>query len=138
MECPYCREVRYSRDWRPCQYRARVYWVMGEVDWRYWYLAQPNVQATMCGRQLKGDSSWERGVFLGKVNESDEFLVGNAKGVHSVRTVRRLEEKLRWNTKAITTMRGVPWNRETTIGRPRKADLQNCSAAGGKPEKMRR
>ena len=84
------------------------------------------------GRQLKGDSSWERGVFLGKVNESDEFLVGNTKGAHSVRTVRRLEEKLRWDKEAIMTMRGVPWNRETTIGRPRRA-IAEAPAARAAP-----
>eukprot|EP00435_Cladocopium_sp_Y103_P016734 s3384_g4.t1 len=72
------------------------------------------------GRQLKGDSSWELGVFLGKVNETDEFLVGNSKGVHSVRTVRRLTTQRRWNADLIQNFRGVPWNRETTIGRPRK------------------
>ena len=73
------------------------------------------------GRQLKGDPSWEQGVFLGKMNETDEFLVGNGKGVFSARSVRRLEERKRWSVEAVTSFRGVPWNRETTIGRPRKA-----------------
>ena len=86
------------------------------------------------GRQLQGDSVWERGVFLGKVNESDEFLVGNTKGVHSARTVRRLEESLRWNAEAITSFRGVPWNRETTIGRPRRAIAEAPQAAPATPK----
>lgn len=88
------------------------------------------------GRQLKGDPVWERGVFLGKVNETDEFLVGNAKGVHSARTVRRLEERMRWDPEAIMAVRGVPWNRETTIGRPRRtlADGVQPAPATPKPE----
>ena len=57
------------------------------------------------GRILKGDSVWERRVFLGKMNETDEFLVGNGKGVHSLRTVRRLEERMRWSSEAITGFR---------------------------------
>eukprot|EP00435_Cladocopium_sp_Y103_P033607 s961_g8.t1 len=88
------------------------------------------------GRILKGDSTWERGIFLGKVNETDEFLVGNIKGVHSVRTVRRLEERMRWSAEAVTGFKGVPWNRETTIGRPRKAiapEVVQAPAAAPKP-----
>ena len=85
------------------------------------------------GRQLKGNSVWERGVFLGKVNETDEFLVGTPKGVHSVRTVRRLEESLRWSAEGITSLRGVPWNRETTIGRPRRA-MAEAQAPPAKPK----
>ena len=36
-------------------------------------------------RQLKGDTSWEKGMFLGKTSESDEYLLGTKRGVHTAR-----------------------------------------------------
>ena len=71
-------------------------------------------------RQLKGDFSWEKAVFLGKTLESDEFLVGTSQGIHTARTVRRMRDDLRRSREAVENMRGVPWNMLTTIGRPRK------------------
>ena len=67
MQCPYCKEIRYSRSWRPCQYRARVpimgnfdgckecdrmdpsvqRWMVEKVSWRYWYLSRPDIQQIM-------------------------------------------------------------------------------------------
>eukprot|EP00435_Cladocopium_sp_Y103_P040451 s1685_g11.t1 len=61
------KEIRYSRSWRPCQYRARVpimgnfdgckecdrmdpsvqRWMFEKVSWRYWYLSRPDIQAEM-------------------------------------------------------------------------------------------
>lgn len=69
---------------------------------------------------MKGDATWEHGVFLGKVNETDEFLIGDESGVHSTRTARLLEEKKRWSLDAVMGFRGVPWDRGAAIGRPRK------------------
>ena len=71
-------------------------------------------------RQLKGDFSWEKAVFLGKTLESDEFLVETSQGIHTARTVRRMRDDLRRSREAVENMRGVPWNMLTTIGRPRK------------------
>eukprot|EP00959_Pyramimonas_sp_CCMP1952_P150625 3152329-Pyramimonas_sp.AAC.1 len=44
-------------------------------------------------RNRKSKSMWEKGIFLGKTYESDEFLMGTSSGVHLVRTVRRLPEE---------------------------------------------
>ena len=51
--------------------------------------------------------------------------------VHSVRTVRRLEERMRLSSEAITGFRGVPWNRETTIGRPSDPIATTAEGAPG-------
>eukprot|EP00434_Breviolum_minutum_P036168 symbB.v1.2.032038.t1/scaffold3793.1/size50245/2 len=87
-------------------------------------------------RQLKGDFSWEKAVFLGKTLESDEYLVGTRQGVHTTRTVRRMREDLRKSREAVENMKGVPWNMLTTIGRPRKAIIADGvdRAAPGVPK----
>ena len=71
-------------------------------------------------RMLKGDFSWEKGMFVGKSNDSDEYLLATKKGVHTARTVRRLREELRNPKEMIEDIKGVPWNTMTSIGRPRK------------------
>ena len=60
------------------------------------------------------------GIFLGKMNETDEFLIGTPRGVHSARSIRRLEMRLRWSSDLVKDLRGVPWNSKTTFRRPRK------------------
>ena len=62
----------------------------------------------MGGRLLKGDPAWEKGIFLGKMNETDEFLIGTPRGVHSARSIRRLEMRLRWSSDLVKDLRGVP------------------------------
>jgi len=67
MLCPYCGEVRYSKECRPCQVREQKQ-VVGnyagcricdhlpattqrrlaeKVEWRYWYLMEPPAQAAL-------------------------------------------------------------------------------------------
>ena len=48
-------------------------------------------------RQLKGDSLWRQGIFLGKSVASNEFLFGTEDGVYSGRGVRRLAAAQRAN-----------------------------------------
>lgn len=57
---------------------------------------------------------------MGKTNESDEFLLGTRRGVHTARTVKRLREELRISEELVAEMKGVPWNTGTAIGRPRR------------------
>ena len=64
-------------------------------------------------RMLKGDFSWEKGVFVGKSNDSDEYLLATKKGVHTARTVRRLREEMRNPKEMIEDIKGVPWNTMT-------------------------
>ena len=80
-------------------------------------------------RQLKGDFSWEKGVFLGKMTESDEFLLGSKRGVHAARTVRRLPIEHRNAAEMIKELRGVPWDTMTSIGRPRKPIIELLAQA---------
>ena len=110
--------------------------------------ASSSGRRTQGGRQLKGDFSWEKGIFVGKTNESDEFLLATKRGVHTARTVKRLREELRISEELMAEIKGVPWNTGTSIGRPRRplADALPSSqtpkpaatgdAPGEKPIKM--
>ncbi|CAK0871316.1 unnamed protein product, partial [Prorocentrum cordatum] len=71
-------------------------------------------------RSRKSKSMWEKGIFLGKTYESDEFLMGTSSGVHLVRTVRRLPEENQSDLELVAKMVGVPWDRGIgQIGRPK-------------------
>ncbi|CAK0850526.1 unnamed protein product, partial [Prorocentrum cordatum] len=71
-------------------------------------------------RSRKSKSMWEKGVFLGKTYESDEFLMGTSNGVHLVRTVRRLPEEDQCDPELVAKIVGVPWDRGIgQIGRPK-------------------
>ncbi|CAK0831695.1 unnamed protein product [Prorocentrum cordatum] len=61
--------------------------------------------------QMKLDARWESdGVFLGKLDLSDEVIVGTPKGIETVRSTRRKDDEHRWNAEAIRMFVGVPWN----------------------------
>ena len=75
----------------------------------------------------------QKGIFLGKMNETDEFLIGTPRGVHSARSIRRLEMRLTWSSDLVKDLRGVPWNRETTIGRPRRIVANGGDAERSQP-----
>ena len=67
MLCPFCNEVRYSKDWRPSQYKLREpiqghfqgckqcdvliepeqVWMAEKIEWRFWYLEQDDAQRSM-------------------------------------------------------------------------------------------
>ena len=72
-------------------------------------------------RARKSKSLWEKGIFLGKTYESDEFLMGTSLGVHLVRTIRRLPVEDQADKDLLSTIVGVPWDRKIgQIGRPKK------------------
>ncbi|CAK0822283.1 unnamed protein product [Prorocentrum cordatum] len=68
-------------------------------------------------RSRKSKSMWEKGIFLGKTYESDEFLMGTSSGVHSVRAVRRLPEEGQCDLELVAKMVGAPGVGQ--IGRPK-------------------
>ncbi|CAK0836500.1 unnamed protein product, partial [Prorocentrum cordatum] len=71
-------------------------------------------------RSRKSKPTWEKGVFLGKTYESDEFLMGTSSGVHFVRTARRLPEEDQCDLELVAKVVGVPWDRGIgQIGRPK-------------------
>eukprot|EP00971_Amphidinium_carterae_P352935 6492776-Amphidinium_carterae.1 len=60
-------------------------------------------------RRAKAEALWERGVFLGKTEKSDEFLVGTAGGLFKVRSVRRLVESRQWDGVMAKGLISFPW-----------------------------
>ncbi|CAK0814682.1 unnamed protein product, partial [Prorocentrum cordatum] len=77
-------------------------------------------QMTGGRRSRKSKSMWEKGIFLGKTYESDEFLMGASSGVQLVRAVRRLPEEGQCDLELVAKMVGVPWGRGIgQIGRPK-------------------
>eukprot|EP00959_Pyramimonas_sp_CCMP1952_P396176 8301026-Pyramimonas_sp.AAC.1 len=57
-------------------------------------------------RSRKSKPMWEKGIFLGKTYESDEFLMGTCSGVHLVRTVHRLPEEDQSDLELVAKMVG--------------------------------
>ena len=56
-------------------------------------------------------SKWKaEGVFLGKVDLSDEVMVGTLKGIETTRSFRRMLAKQQWNPETLRMFVGVPWN----------------------------
>ena len=53
---------------------------------------------------------WEAdGVFLGKLDLSDEVIVGTPKGIETTRSFRRMTDR-QWNPGTLRMFVGVPWN----------------------------
>ncbi|OLQ03440.1 Retrovirus-related Pol polyprotein from transposon TNT 1-94 [Symbiodinium microadriaticum] len=89
-------------------------------------------------RQLKGDSLWRQGIFLGKSVASNEFLFGTEDGVYTGRSVRRLAPAQRVNKELFGKFVGLPWDVKTTLKGPRRlatsrggADAQPAMAMEG-------
>ena len=61
--------------------------------------------------QTKMEPRWEADrVFLGKLDLSDEVIVGTPKGVETTRSFRRMTEDRQWNPGTLRMFVGVPWN----------------------------
>ncbi len=83
------------------------------------------------GRRVrKSKTTWEKGIFLGKTYESDEFLMGTALGVVLVRSVRRLPTQGQADKDLFSSFVGAPWGRKVgQTGRPRKAATVSVTPA---------
>jgi len=69
----------------------------------------------------KGESSWTKGIWLGRAEESTEHVIGTADMVTRARTVRRLEPTKRADRELLARLSGVPWNAGgAKRGRPAK------------------
>ena len=53
---------------------------------------------------------WMRGVFVGKLDRTDEFLLLTSTGAMKTRCVRRLEGDIAWNLQFLNLCVGSPWN----------------------------
>ena len=69
---------------------------------------------------LKADSPWEKAVWLGQSDGTDEHLVGDELGVYKTRAVRRLVPDKDINKEMLLRMKGVLWDlTENAIVRPK-------------------
>ena len=57
----------------------------------------------------KLDGQTSKGVWLGKSLNSDEHLIASKKGVRRCRSIWRMPEAKRWNSKAFEEWTGLPW-----------------------------
>ena len=53
---------------------------------------------------------WMRGVFVGKLDRTDEFLLSTPTGAMKTRCVRRLEGDNAWDLQFLNLCDGSPWN----------------------------
>ena len=53
---------------------------------------------------------WLKGVFVGKLPETDEFLLLTEKGLVKARAVKRLSGEEAWDTAFLKLCKGSPWN----------------------------
>ena len=53
---------------------------------------------------------WVKGVFVGKLPETDEFLLLTEKGLVKARAVKRLSGEEAWDTAFLKLCKGSPWN----------------------------
>ena len=61
-------------------------------------------------RHQKMDAIMERGIWLGRAEESDEHLVSTTAGVYRCRTIRRLLPDQRSDKEMLVGLKGVPWD----------------------------
>ena len=57
----------------------------------------------------KLEARWKSGVFLGVRRLTTERIVGDAEGVYVVQSVRKVEERSRWNAELLLSVKGTPW-----------------------------
>ena len=78
--------------------------VLAEIGELVWYMP---LEST---KKAKLDPRYEKGVFLGIVDRSDEAILGVEGGIVRARTIRRLEDSERWDPKAVLAVTGIPIN----------------------------
>ena len=61
-------------------------------------------------RHQKMDAVMNRGIWLGRAEESDEHLVATLAGVYRCRTIRRLLPDQRSDKELLVGLKGVPWD----------------------------
>ena len=62
---------------------------------------------------------WAKGVFVGKLAETDEFLLITERGLIKARAVKRLSGEEAWDTAFLKLCKGSPWNPSGKIGEGR-------------------
>ena len=85
-------------------------------------------------RQLKGDSLWRKGIFLGKSTGTNEFLFGTEDGVYTARSVRRLPPAGRSSKELMDKFVGLPWDTKSTLKGPRRLPISRGGGEARAPE----
>ena len=90
----------------------------------------------------KFDERWASGVWVGRVDRSDEHILLTANGAQRVRSIRRKEEMERWGLEELNTVRGSPWDpkgdgrdQEQGIASSRKRYITQAAVAKYGPTK---
>ena len=67
---------------------------------------------------------WDLGVWVGKINDSDEHVLLTPFGSKRARSIRRLPETSKWNSDFLQTVRELPWNpMETEVEKVTTVDI---------------
>ena len=74
-------------------------------------LAQEHRGLSSGKRLHKGDTAWDRGIWLGKSVTTPEHIVWPKNGAMGTRTIRRLEPTKRSEHSLLLEVQGVPWDR---------------------------
>lgn len=62
------------------------------------------------GKAYRADAQWRKGVWLGKMEDSNEHFLGCDEGVHRVLAVRRLPPSQRGDRAVLESVIGLPWD----------------------------
>ena len=67
---------------------------------------------------------WDLGVWVGKINDSDEHVLLTPFGSKRATGIRGLPERSKWNSDFLKTVRGLPWNpMETEVEKVTTVDI---------------
>jgi len=61
------------------------------------------------GRKFKGDTAWQKGIWVGKTDHNDEHEMLTPEGRFTARTVRRLAAGKRHDKELFEKVKGLPW-----------------------------
>jgi len=85
----------------------------------------------------KYDDRWLRGLFVGKLDQTDEAILLTPSGVAKARGIRRLEESERFKLSFLNSCKGLPWNPKATASPAATVRQGDPLTAGTKIRNMR-
>jgi len=85
----------------------------------------------------KYDDRWLRGLFVGKLDQTDEAILLTPSGVAKARGIRRLEESERFKLSFLNSCKGLPWNPKAAASPAATVRQGDPLTAGTKIRNMR-
>merc|ERR1712086_426135 len=85
----------------------------------------------------KYDDRWLGGLFVGKLDQTDEAILLTPSGVAKARGIRRLEESERFKLTFLNSCKGLPWNPKATASPAATVRQGDPLTAGTKIRNMR-